>query len=304
MNAIGGYFGLEPEGKKQAGEYYPNLIALNTGRNALVYLVRARGIRKIWLPRLCCDTVTEVLDREGVDYEFYEIDSSFRPVFSRKLSECEYLYVINYYGQLTDFDCPENCILDNVQAFFQKPKPGTDTIYSCRKMFGVPDGAYLSSDCGRMELKQDCSSGRMRHLYGRANGSAEEYYDDFQKNDESFRTLELMSMSDITRKILSVIDYDEVIHRRNRNFSLLHSLLGNENRLNIHQPEGAFAYPFYCENGIAVRKNLAKKRIYVPTLWPNCISDDYAANILPLPCDQRYGEKEMLYLTEELRNSI
>lgn len=37
-------------------------------------------------------------------------------------------------------------ILDNTQSFFQKPISGIDTIYSCRKYFGVPDGAYLSTN--------------------------------------------------------------------------------------------------------------------------------------------------------------
>ena len=44
---IGGYFGLEASVGR---EYYPNLIALNSARNALVYLCKAKKIEKLYLP--------------------------------------------------------------------------------------------------------------------------------------------------------------------------------------------------------------------------------------------------------------
>ena len=55
------------------------------------------------------------------------------------------------------------------------------------------------------------------------------------------------------------------------------------------------------KNGIALRKALAKEKIFVPTNWSNVIRDcapesyeyQWAADILPLPCDQRYGNEEM-----------
>ena len=48
-------------------------------------------------------------------------------------------------------------------------------------------------------------------------------------------------------------------------------------------------------------KALAKEKIFVPTNWSNVIRDcapdsyeyQWAADILPLPCDQRYGKEEM-----------
>nr|WP_300898401.1 hypothetical protein [uncultured Acetatifactor sp.] len=57
-------------------------------------------------------------------------------------------------------------------------------------------------------------------------------------------------------------------------------------------------YPFYMEKGLEVKKKLAAKRIYIPTLWPNAVefggvAKDYSENILPLPCDQRYSFLEM-----------
>jgi hypothetical protein len=84
------------------------------------------------------------------------------------------------------------------------------------------------------------------------------------------------------------------------------------NKLRLITPEGAFAYPFYLEKGVEIRKELAAKKIYIPTLWPNVLEDtpessleyDYAANILPLPCDQRYGIKDMKYMINCLKVSL
>ena len=66
-------------------------------------------------------------------------------------------------------------------------------------------------------------------------------------------------------------------------------------------------YPFYCENGLAIKKALAKKGIYIPTLWPNVLDfedcfleKDYVENILPLPCDQRYRDADMQRLISEV----
>ena len=57
MKEIGGYFGLE---QSTHNEYYSKLLALNTGRNALLYVLKARKIEKIYIPYYLCDTVSEI----------------------------------------------------------------------------------------------------------------------------------------------------------------------------------------------------------------------------------------------------
>lgn len=307
MKEIGGYFGLEEFAGK---EYYPDLVALNNARNALVYLIRARGIKKLFIPYFLCDSVSSVCDREGCRYEYYRIDKSFKPIFDGKLGESEYLYVVNYYGQLDREFVLElknthgNIILDNVQAFFTRPIGGIDTVYSCRKFFGVPDGGYVATDA-RLEtdVAQDISMDRMKHVLGRYEGeSASKYYGDFKANDRSFTELELLGMSKLTHNILKAIDYERVKEQREENFKLLDKALGNKNKLNIKMPEGPYAYPFYCENGMAIKKKLAEEKIFVATLWPNVLEmtgsleKDYAENILPLPCDQRYNSDDMDFI--------
>lgn len=316
MREIGGYFELDQFINKP---YHNNMIELNTGRNALAYLIKAKGIKKVYIPHYLCDSVSGVLERLSVEYEGYSIDKNFNPSFDKKLKNDEYLYVVNYYGQISNSaiklfkELYGSIIVDNTQSFFQKPIQDIDTIYSLRKYFGVPDGAYLKTDRILEEkLEEEKASHRMKHILGRFEGEASTYYIDFKENDESFKTLPLKKMSNLSRNIMGAIDYGKVLESRNRNFSYLYDRLNSTNILNVKMSEGPFAYPYYAENGIEIRKRLAEEKIYVPTLWPNVLSEndknsieyDYAANILPLPCDQRYGKEEMDYIIKEVQNCL
>jgi len=316
MKEIGGYFGLE---QLVSNEYYKDLIPLNNGRNALLYLLKARNIKKLYIPYYLCNSVSDMCIRNSYKFEYYKIDTEFMPIFNKTLADDEYLCVVNDYGQLTNEKVLDlerqfvQIILDNTQAFFQKPLDGIDTIYSCRKFFGVPDGGYLSTNkrLGE-ELEIDISRERMTHILGRYEGMASDYYNHFQNNDASLKSEPLKNMSKLTHNILGAIDYDRVRRIRNENYAYLESKLGRLNKLNLTTPEGAFAYPFYVENGIEIRKALAQKKIYISTLWHNVLTDtpegsieyDYAKNIMPLPCDQRYGIDDMKCLVGEIRKCI
>ncbi|MBA2860459.1 hypothetical protein [Methanococcus maripaludis] len=312
MKEIGGYFGLDQLIKN---EYHKNLIALNTGRNSLLYILRAKNIKKLYIPYYLCDSISHMLSKEEYDFEYYAINDSFYPNFDKKLNDFEYIYIVNYYGQLTNRSIRKlkekygQIIIDNVQSFFQRPVNGVDTIYSCRKFFGVPDGAYLSTDAKLdYELKTDISKDRMKHILGRFEENASEYYAYFQENDKNFKKTPLMKMSNLTKNIMGAIDYNYVKKVRNENYFYIADKLGSLNILNISKPDGPFAYPFYIANGIEIRKKLAEKKIYVPILWPNVLKDckkdtleyDYAANILPLPCDQRYSINDMNRLIDTI----
>lgn len=315
MREIGGYLEFE---NLIHNEYYPDAIALNTARNAFVYLANARKIAKVYIPYFLCDSIYNVCKRENISYEFYHIDRDFHPIFDKKLAENEFLYIVNYYGQLSSDEIREysakfkNIIIDNVQAFFADPVDAVDTIYSCRKFFGVPDGAYLVSNAAKQELPTDVSYERVKHILGRYDtGIASEYYGDFSKNEVMFEELPLMYMSKITRNILGAVDYKLVISKRNENRQILHEALSKENKLSLKQCNGPYMYPFYCNNGAEIRSELVKKKIYIPTLWPNVkdldafdYEKDFAENILPLPVDQRYDTDDMMRLIEGVKGFL
>lgn len=310
MKEIGGYFELE---QLISEEYYKDLIHLNTARNALLYLIKSKKIGKVYIPYYLCNSVRDILQKNGYEYEYYRINADFSPNFNKQLKKQEFLYVVNYFGQLSEEkilrikDKYKQIIVDNTQAFFQRPLSSIDTIYSCRKYFGVPDGAYLSTDKKLDgELKIDISKDRLTHLLGRFEGVASDYYSNFLELDERFSGETLKGMSKITHNLMGAIDYENVIRKRNRNYNYLENELKKYNQLKLISPKGPFCYPFYVENGLQLRRNLAEKKIYIPTIWGNVLQVTpeesfeyrYSANLLPIPCDQRYDEDDMKYIVE------
>ncbi|WP_342304739.1 hypothetical protein [Methanolobus sp. ZRKC5] len=284
-----------------------------------MYILKAKKIKKIYIPYYLCDSIGFMLSNNGYEYEYYNINLDLTPIFNKELDEDEYLYIVNYFGQLENEKIIHlkkkyrNIILDNVMAFFQRPLKNIDTIYSCRKFFGVPDGAYVSTDTLlNEELDFASSKDRMKHLLGRFEGNAFEYYNDFQKTELSYKVEPLKNMSKISKNIIGAIDFNKVIQIRNDNYKYLEHSLNHINRLRCVAPNGAFAYPLYIDNGIELRKELAEMQIYIPTLWPNVLQNtpqnsveyQYAANILPLPCDQRYCKEDIDYMYNALISLI
>ncbi|ANU27600.1 hypothetical protein [Planococcus versutus] len=316
MKEIGGYFGL---GDLVDQPFYKELVALNSGSNALLYLIKARHMTKIHIPWYLCDSVSDLITKSGCQFDYYSVDEQFQPIFDQQLGAGEYVYVVNLYGQITDEKIKAlktrypQLIMDHSQAFFQRPLEGVDTIYSCRKYFGLPDGAYLATDVQLTEsLEQDQSKDRMAHVLGRSESSASDYYAEFRDSNDKLSHVPLRTMSKVTSHLMGAVDTDRAIQKRNENYARLHELLETENPLKLTTPTGPFAYPLLVENGMIIRKKLAEQNIYIPLLWPNVLEDcpqdsieyHYALNILPLPCDQRYNKEDMDYLVNMLKSQV
>lgn len=220
----------------------------------------------------------------------------------------------NFYGQLSNeyiLSLGNNVIVDNAQAYFQDPLPGIDTLYTCRKFFGVPDGAILYTDKFIKIKQKDESYKRMNFLLGRFERTAGEFYQEYVDNNRLFKVEPIKNMSKLTENLLHGINYEAVRKKRTDNFAYLDEKLLKLNKLNLDVPDGAFMYPLYMENGSEIRKKLQRKKIFIPTLWPavfnRCLEDelefDMANNILPIPVDQRYGIEDMQYIIDAIKIS-
>ena len=89
MTEIGGYIELD---KYALPMLHEGAISLNCGRNCLAYLLRARKIKKILLPKFLCDSVSSVCGRERVSVDFYSVGLNFMPI-DIDLAEDEWLYI-------------------------------------------------------------------------------------------------------------------------------------------------------------------------------------------------------------------
>ena len=243
MREIGGYIEFEHYNRPML---HSDAIALNSGRNCLSYIIRAKKIKKIKLPYFLCDSVRNICDKDVVQISYYNINSSFQPEMVH-LEDDEWLYVVNYYGQLSQHDIKilkdkyKRVIVDNAQAYFQMPVEGVDILYTCRKYFGVADGAFLYTDASLVEpLETDISFDRMNFLLGRFEKTASEFYGEYAANNRLFANEPLKYMSKLTKNLLQSIDYEAIKEQRTKNFAYLHDMLGKENKLELILPEGAF----------------------------------------------------------------
>lgn len=312
MKEIGGYIELD---QYHGQMLHDDGIKLNCGRNAFAYILKAKKIRTIYMPRFMCNSCDKVLKSNNVEVKYYSIGLDFKPKDLVR-NQNEWLYIVNFYGQLTDeyvISLGKNVILDNAQAYFRNPINGIDTLYTCRKFFGVADGAILYTDTlFNEDLQTDESFDRMRFLLGRYERSAGEFYSEYVENNALFNNQPIKKMSKLTENLLHGIDYDFVKNRRTDNFEFLHSNLGSINKLKLTVPEGAFMYPLYIENGVEIRKKLQEEKMFIPTLWPAvfdlCVDSeleyDMAKNILPIPVDQRYYIWEMKHIVVKINEFL
>lgn len=315
MKEIGGYFGIE---ENLGGEYHLGALGFNTARNALRYIIQVRNIKRIYVPKLCCDAVFFAC--KGADVILYDIDENFLPILKNIHSD-SWIYLINYNGFLSDDYINDivarynNIILDNVQAFFRRPIGDIDTIYSCRKFFGVSDGAYLYTTLPNLlydKLTMDVSGDRLKHLVGRLEKNANKFYGVFQQIEQDLYRQPIRKMSLFTKNVLSGINYEQACKKRSRNFKKIKELIGRYNQMEVGNVSGAYMYPFVTSDAERVRENLIKHKIYTPILWPNVLEDykrkdiayKFANEIIYLPVDQRYDENDMNYMADILVNII
>ncbi len=312
MKSIGGYLGME---FREGAEYHDQLLKLNTGRNAFEYILRAKNYKLAYLPYYACDALMEPIRRLGIKHVFYSVDEFLDPVIDFKVNSDECFLYINYYGVkdetverlVTQVD---NLIIDNSQAFFAKPLAGTDTFYSCRKFFGVPDGAYLSVHTdNKLQVPEDTSYTRCVHLLKSIDRSIEEGFRDFLHNEAVLGATEIRQMSLLTQTIMCSADYVFCMEKRNKNFQYLHERLEhiNELKLNFKFVNGAFSYPLLISDP-QLRQMLINERIYIPDNWPSVRKwmakggYEYFLSecLVALPLDQRYDEQDMSLIVETI----
>ena len=317
MKAIGGYFEIEDDG---IGVFpHHKGILLNTGRNALEYILRSIGyIEKIYVPYYTCEVVLEPIHKLNIPYVFYHIDLNFEIADEIKLDDGEYIIVNNYFGCKDEYirtiseKFGERVIVDCAQAFFAPILPQTKMFYSMRKFVGVPDGgvAYGVKDRSKY-FEIDDSLDRLSHLYARKSQGAEAGFAMYQENEAKLNGQEVKRISVFTRGKLWNINYSSIMEKRRDNFLYLHSKLENDNMLTLPSLQSfqcPMAYPYLPRNSSYVRKKLIDNRIYVARYWPNIKQiesfereAELADKIIPLPIDQRYDIGAMNVILTKLK---
>jgi hypothetical protein len=229
MNSVGGYFELEL--KHSDDNYHVGAMLLNTGRNCLEHILRCKNYKKIYLPYFTCSVLLEAIKKIDIDVDFYHIHSDFYPMLSKIELDTVILYT-NYFGLMngnieiltTKY---RNLIIDNAQAFYDKPVNNFPTFYSPRKFFGLPDGGlvYNSTEIDTQFYPQDISGDRISHLITRIEQGAEEGFVQYKRNENLLANQPIKRMSKLTQLLMQSIDYEKIKTIRNENFNYLHESL-------------------------------------------------------------------------------
>lgn len=304
MKEIGGFLELELDKKK---EYYPNALKLNSGRNALRYILKAYNAQKIYLPLFICKSVIETIKKEDILIEFYRINKNFELKDSVNLLDDEYLLYVNYFGTKDIFIKDlihkyENLIIDNSQAFFSPPYTNP-TFYSPRKFLGVPDGGYLIIDkILDIELQREISYDKSIHLLKRYDLGSQKSYNLYQEVENHFSEIDMKKMSFFTEALLRSINYQKIKLKRRENFLFLHNFLSSINEFDINLKDTIYPmkYPLLIQKS-GLKEHLIKNKIYISTYWKEVLdqvdkksTESYLVdNLIPIPMDQRYNTDDM-----------
>ena len=307
---IGGYFELElPD---HGGFLHDNGVLLNSGRNALEYVLMALGdVKHLYIPYYTCDVVLEPIGKLCIPYSYYHINQKLEIESLPSLQSGDYLIYTNYFGIKDEYVkvlagyYGTSLIVDNAQAWFATPIAGVSTIYSPRKFVGLPDGgiAFCTKHMDDSSFVQDVSCKRCSHLLKRIDLGPSEGYDDFKENSKQLIGQPIKRMSKLTRRMLTSIDFDAIKDIRRTNFEFLHEHLKKTNLFAVPLMN-SFACPMvypYLSDETSMRQRLIANKLFVATYWPNVkswMADDglervFVDRLIPLPVDQRYGMAEM-----------
>ena len=153
------------------------------------------------------------------------------------------------------------------------------------------------------QFEIDRSYDRCSHLLKRIDLGASEGYMDFRENNQKLANQPLRRMSNLTRAMLSGIDFDEIKQKRLSNFAQLHIALKDSNKFEIPEIssfECPMVYP-YLTHDHTLKQRLIENKVFVATYWPNVrewvkegvLEYELTELLLPIPCDQRYDLSDL-----------
>jgi len=213
--------------------------------------------------------------------------------------------------------------------FMKRQLPCADYyVGSLRKWSGIPDGGFITvcNDVYRITppaeentpyLDYRCKAQALKRQYAHTPDAdiKAKYRALFAASEKALDSQNrIYTMSAVTRRAIMGIDYDRLIRRRRDNYKFLLEGLSGMKKINIPAPlNGQADAPLYLafltEDRDALQAFMAAHRIYLPVIWPvpsqvvgrfNTDTEYIYANILAVPCDQRYEISDMNRVLEAI----
>lgn len=312
MREYGGFLALE---LKDGVDYY-NLyspLKFNCARSALLHVILNNNYSKIYCPIYMCESVKISLKKQKNKIVYYHINERLQPDVTC-IEEDAVIIIANYYG-ITDtrgiLGQYKNIIFDNTQAFYCKPimRKGVYNIYSCRKFFGVCDGAYLIGEEIHYHTYPPYMPSCASYLLDAVTYGTNAAYKLSLQNEQQLETDGICAISDLSDRILRSICYEDVAQKRKANYEYVEERLGKFNELPIkyNVDDVPMVYPLLCHNE-NLRTDLVDNQIYVAQWWKYILKDpdsndfekELSEYLIPVPIDQRYNKDDMERMIQKI----
>lgn len=325
---IGGIFGLE-EAQVVKSCTPPFLkdgdIFLANARSGIFLLVELLSPHTVWMPSYLCDSMLQAVDKGATSVKFYEVNYDLIVPsldWLDNVQEGDLVILIDYFG----FPCDSQCAIrvkeqgawvleDACQALLSDDvgRFSDFVLFSPRKFLGVPDGGILTLNCETdfdgIDLESPPTKWLLKTLFATIlrrefdiHGGGHRWFKLFREA-ESECPIGHYTMSELSKTLLmSGFTYSEVAQRRIENYHILTAKLGHLALFPKLSPGVVpLGFPICLQDRDRVRQILFDHAIYSPIHWliqgivPERFRDSHrlAADIMTLPCDQRYTSMDM-----------
>ena len=247
------------------------IIKLNLARNCLRYIIKAYGIKEIYIPYYSCPVLWQAARQEGCYVKFYRVNEKFEP--DMDFSSDAYILYINYFGVCSNIAKTlalkyKNLIVDNTHAYYSEAI-GLASFNSLRKFFKIQNGAYL---CINKKLDEKFKTDTINLIPVLFHEAYSKFVqNELFLNDEK----EIKLISKFVEKQIETMDFNLDINQRKKLFLEYKNNFDKYNMIdtNLSENDIPYCYPLKTENEEFLTKlsefNLLK-------LWDN-------DNIIALP---------------------
>lgn len=300
-------------------------LFLVNARSGIRTVVEMLSPARAWLPSYLCACILEAIKGTEVKINFYEVDDKLQPV-SREwvdhVQRGDLVLVIDFFGFPFDNDCMRGArergawVLEDACQALLTDMVGVAAdfvLFSPRKFLGVPDGGILTFKTEHhfesIRLQQPPAKWWLKAWFATIlrrefdlHGMSRRWFELFQET-EAEAPVGPYAMSELSRLLLKKgVSYPTVAQRRVDNYRTLEKALASL-ALFPSLPAGVvpLGFPIRVKKRDALRQKLFDQQIYPPVHWslqglvPREFERSHllSAEIMTLPCDQRYDEADM-----------
>jgi len=322
-------------------------VFLRGGQSAIRFILEDMDIKPdeyILIPSYLCPNILYNFIMLNIKYEFYKINKDLSIDINdieakMKKFKIKAIFFIDYFGfyhkketinyleQLKN----QNTIIieDAVQMlWFNRQMFIGDYVFNSYRKFLPIDGALVlcknvkTFSPARDNYYENINLGRIKktsflnfHI-----GSEEEFLSFYEKAEEQYyRTEGILGMDNVSKTMLSKVDYNLITDIRKRNYFYLHDRLIENNKIqiifskNLIKDNVVLGLPILIDNRDEIRKKLREINIYCPVHW-NILEENWSykyvdsreisRKIITLPIDQRYDFHDMNKLIDCMSNLI